>query len=240
MRHILHAFVWTRRHLAGQLAVPELPLLLPLLRPDDVFLDVGAHAGGWSIPISRVLTAGHVYAFEALPHYARVLKTTLALFGRRNVTVVVGAVSDAEGELSIQWKDEAGQRLTGRTHISRSGEAGESVRVRALTIDRFCQTQAVSRVRLMKCDVEGAELMVLRGASATIDRCRPLVYCELYEEYCARYGHTVRDVFTYFADRNYRTVQIEDGRFRNLDPVAYRGEGDVLFVPRETELTGCA
>jgi FkbM family methyltransferase len=228
--------VWTRRHLAGQLAVPELAPLLPLLRANDVFLDVGAHAGGWAVPVSRTLTAGHVYAFEALPYYAGVLKSTLTLLGRRNVTVVVGAVSDAEGELSIVWKDSAGQRLTGRTHISRGSEAGEVVRVKALTIDRFCASQGIARVRLMKHDVEGAELMVLRGAIQTIERWRPFIYCELYEEYCAQYGHTARDVFAFFAERRYRAVQIEDGAFHPLMPETYSGVGDVLFVPMETEL----
>jgi FkbM family methyltransferase len=240
VRHILHALVWTRRHLAGELAVPELSLLLPLLHPDEAFLDVGAHAGGWAIPVSRVLTAGHVYAFEALPHYAKVLKTTLVLLRRRNVTVVLGAVSDAEGEVSIVWKDGAGRRLTGKTHISRGAEAGAAVRVRALTIDGFCSAHPSGRVRLVKCDVEGAELMVLRGAASTIDRWRPMVFCELYDEYCVQYGHTARDVFAFFANRRYRAMQFEDGAFRNLDPATYRGVGDVLFVPAEIELPECA
>jgi len=220
--------------------VPELPPLLPLLRPDDVFLDVGAHAGGWAVPVSRVLTSGHVYAFEALPHYAAVLKSTLALLGRRNVTVVVGAVSDKAGELSIVWRDPAGQRLTGRTHVSRGSETGESVRVKALTLDDFCRSHGIERVRLMKCDIEGAELMALRGATVTLERWRPLVYCELYEEYCIQYGHHARDVFAFFAERRYKTVQIENGKFRPLDASTYSGVGDVLFVPAEFEVPGCA
>ncbi len=182
------------------------------------------------------LTAGHVYAFEALPYYAGVLKSTLALLRRRNVTVVVGAVSDAEGEISIVWKDSDGRRLTGRTHISRGKEAGEVVRVKALTIDRFCASHGIERVRLMKCDVEGAELMVLSGATQTIERWRPFVFCEMYEEFCTQYGHRTRDVFAFFAERRYRAVQIEDGAFRPLVPETYSGVGDVLFVPMETEL----
>jgi FkbM family methyltransferase len=185
------------------------------------------------------VTAGHVYAFEALPHYAKVLKTTLALLRRTNVTVVVGAVSDAEGEVPIVWKDEAGRRLTGRTHISRGGEPGTAVRVRALTIDGFCQTHPFSRVRLVKCDVEGAELMALRGASATIDKWRPMVFCELYEEYCRQYGHGAGDVFAFFKDRRYRAMQFDGGVFRSLEPGAYSGVGDVLFVPVESEWTQC-
>ena len=235
MKHVLHALVWTRRHLAGELKAPELVPLLGCLTPDDVFLDVGVHAGSWAIPASRVLRSGHVYAFEALPYYAKVLKLTLALLGRRNITVVPGAVSDAVGEASVVWRDAAGQRLTGRTHISRGRESGETVTVRALTIDAFCGEHAVGRVRLMKCDVEGAELMVLRGAAATIDTWRPLVFCELYEQYCAQYGYAAADVFAFFAARRYRAMQFDGAAFQDLSADRYSGAGDVLFLPDELE-----
>ena len=241
LKPLLHALVWARRHRAGQLPAPELAPLLPCLAPDDVFLDVGVHAGSWALPASRVLTAGRVYGFEALPYYATVLRTLLALNGRRNVTVVVGAVTDTEGEVSVVWKDTSGRRLTGMTHISRGAEAGETVRVRALTIDGFRRDHPGGRVRLIKCDVEGAELMVLRGAAATIDTWRPLVFCELYERYVAQYGYSVADVFAFFQPRGYRFMQFHDGAFRPLDPAAYDGAGDVLFLPAEMELAaGCA
>jgi FkbM family methyltransferase len=233
VKHLLHACVWTRRHLAGRLPAPELSPLLPLLAPDDVFLDIGVHAGSWTIPASRVLTSGHVYAFEALPYYARVLATTLTLLRRRNVTVVVGAVSDAEGELDVVWKDAAGRRLTGMTRIGRPEDDGEKVRVRALTIDGFRQQHPRGRVRLVKCDVEGAELLVLRGAARTIESSRPLVFCELYDSYSARYGYASQEVFAFFDGRGYRTMEFENGGFRPLDRAHYRGAGDVLFVPDE-------
>ena len=194
------------------------------------------------MPVSRALSRGHVYGFEAFPYYARVLRTTLALLGRRNVTVVEGAVSDAEGEVAVVWKDARGERLTGRTHITKEAPAGDStVRVRALTIDRFRDQHPRGRVRLIKCDVEGAELLALRGAAATIDRWQPLVFCELYDEYCARYGYSVRDVFAFFGSRGYRAQQFVQGAYRDVDAGSYPGSGDVLFLPARVDLErGCA
>jgi FkbM family methyltransferase len=237
LKHLLHALVWTRRHLLGQLPAPELWSLIRVLRPDDVFLDVGVHAGSWTIPASRALTAGHVYAFEALPYYAKVLSTTLALLKCRNVTVVSAAVSDAPGEVNVVWADAAGHRLTGMTHISRGRESGRTIRTRSLTIDGFRDTHPDGRVRLIKCDVEGAELMVLHGATSTIDTSRPLVFCEVYDEYCAHYGYSSRDVFRFFAARGYRPLQFDRGRFAHIEPDAYSGKGDVLFAPEEIDVT---
>ena len=236
MKHLLHGLVWARRHVTGRLPAPELAPLLDQLAPDDVFYDVGVHAGSWTLPASRRLSRGHVYAFEALPYYARVLRTTLALLGRRNVTITVGAVGEAEGEADILWKDASGRRLTGMTRISRAGDVGDTVRVPALTIDAFRRRHPGGRLRLIKCDVEGAELLVFRGAAATIEADRPLVFCELYDAYCARFGYSSRDVFGFFAAYGYSTMAFDDGAFTPLDPARYRGAGDVLFVPAGTAL----
>jgi hypothetical protein len=81
--------------------------------------------------------------------------------------------------------------------------------------------------------VEGAELLVLRGAARTIDESRPLVFCELYDEYCRCYGYSAADVFDFFAGRSYRSMAFDGRAFRPIDRSAYGGAGDVLFVPRE-------
>ena len=241
MRHLVHALVWARRHLAGRLPAKEIHPLLRCLAADDVFLDVGVHAGSWSIPASRRLTRGEVLAFEAFPYYARVLRATLALLGRRNITVVPAAVTDREGTLDVVWRDASGRRLTGMTHISRSAAPGTAVRVPAITLDRFLDGRRTGRVRLLKCDVEGAELLVFRGAVGTIERWRPLVFCELYDEYCAKYGYRARDVFAFFLERRYTCFEFDGHGFRPMDPATYSGTGDVLFVPSELDFAAaCA
>jgi FkbM family methyltransferase len=221
--------------------VPELTCLTPFLRQDDVFLDVGAHAGAWAVPISRALDAGHVYAFEAFPYYARLLTNVVRLMRRPNVTVVLGAVADHRGETSIVWKDAHGRRLTGRTHMSASAPANVSVTVPTLTIDEFYAHLPVRRVGLMKCDVEGAELLVFRGAERTIGTWRPVVFCEINAEYCERYGYSMSDVFDFFSARAYACFTVDGGALRPLVPSAYSGLGDVVFVPSEIGLpAACA
>lgn len=235
MREAAHSLIWLRRHLSGALQVPELPCLLPFLQADDVFLDIGAHAGAWALPISKQLRNGHVYAFEALPYYARLLDNLVKLMRRPNVTVIAGAVADKTGHTSVVWKDADGRRLTGRTHMNAGASPDVSVTVPTLTIDEFCASQPARRVRLMKCDVEGAELLVFRGATQTIDTWRPVVFCEINAEHCARYGYGMRDVFDFFTVRSYHTFIVKDGGLRRLDPAAYSGLGDVVFVPSEVD-----
>jgi FkbM family methyltransferase len=241
LREAAHTLLWLKRHLSGGLRVPELPCLLPFLQPDDVFLDIGAHAGAWSVPVSKAVRDGHVYAFEAFPYYARLLQNVVSLMRRSNVTVIVGAVADKPGQTSMVWKDAAGHRLTGKTHMDASAAGDVSVRVPKLTIDSYYAQQPPRRVRLVKCDVEGAELLVFRGAMKTIDRWRPIVFCEINAEFCVRYGYRMADLFDFFADRSYRTFTASAGHLGPLDPAAYSGLGDVVFIPSEVMMpTTCA
>jgi len=241
LREAAHTLLWLKRHMSGGLRVPELPCLLPFLQPDDVFFDVGAHAGAWALPVSKTLRDGHVYAFEAFPYYARLLKNVATLLRRSNVTVIVGAVADKPGQTSIVWKDAEGHRLTGKTHMDAGATTDVSVPVPTLTIDGYYEQQPPRRVRLIKCDVEGAELLVFRGATRTIGRWRPIVFCEINAEFCVRYGYRMADVFGFFAERSYATFAAHDGRLRPLDPAEYSGLGDVVFVPSEVSIpTTCA
>ena len=77
-------------------------------------------------PCRRPCRGGHVYAFEALPYYARVLKNVVALLRR---TERHGdrrrRFGQTRPEVDIVWKDADGHRLTGKTHMSATADLDE-------------------------------------------------------------------------------------------------------------------
>lgn len=120
IRRFAHAFVWVQRHVRGKLNVPDAACAASLLSSGDVAFDVDAHSGTWTVALSSLLPNGHVYSVEALPYYAEVLRLTLSLLRRRNVTVLNRAVNDTGEHVSLVWKNADGMRLTGFTHIQGS------------------------------------------------------------------------------------------------------------------------
>ena len=231
-----HAIVWTKRHLLGQLQVPALEVLGSFISPDDLCFDVGAHGGSWSVKLARLVSKGHVYAFEALPYYSRVLDITLSLLRIRNVTVVSKAVTDGDRNVPLVWQDSHGGMLTGRTHIAGPDEnPGHRLLVQGICLDSFCRQLQVtnSKIRFVKCDVEGNELAVLRGATEMIARWHPIFFLEIWQEHCARYGYDPEDVFDFLAQRDYESYVVSPAmRLVSVDSVHYEGKGDVLFLPR--------
>lgn len=236
-REWLHAVVWYQRHVRGKLPVPELDIIRPLVSPDDTLVDVGAHAGSWLVPMSKWVPKGQVYGFEALPYYANTLRKLMILSGRSNVRIINHAVTSAPQTVRIVWKDPAGQRIAGLTHIAgKQEDTSGTVEVDGRPLDQDL-AENKGRVRFLKCDVEGAEYGVFLGGRATLERWRPLVFAELVREHLARYQHTLGDVFGLFAQLDYEAWELTVGGtpVRIYGPDSYQGH-DVFFAPREEKL----
>ncbi|PIQ60238.1 MAG: hypothetical protein COV99_11925 [Bacteroidetes bacterium CG12_big_fil_rev_8_21_14_0_65_60_17] len=235
-RVFAHTLVWVKRHLLKQLPVPEIDLLRPHVKAEDVLLDVGAHSGAWSVALSRLVPRGRVYAFEALPYYARVLRGTLWILRKSNIEVVGKPVLDEGRPVQMVWRSPGGEHLTGMTHVAGRGESSlDTVTVNGITLDEFLSGSR-GHIRFIKMDTEGAELLALQGARHVLQRFRPFFYIELNETYCQRYGHQAEDVISFFRQYDYRGYQRHAGSpLLPVEAATYGGDGDVWFVPTETE-----
>ena len=89
-----------------------------------------------------------------------------------------------------------------------SSEAAEPVEAR--TLDGLLSGS--DRLDAIKCDVEGAELAVLRGAAQTLERFHPLLLIEIEERHTRRYGHSAQEVFDLLSAHGYRHEPVGEGR----------------------------
>jgi FkbM family methyltransferase len=158
---------------AGQHEVEVQNAIVELLRPGDTFWDVGAHIGFFSLIASRlVLPSGHVHAFEPYgPSRAR-LRTNLELNNVGNVSVHGEAVAAKPGIAKLY---EA--RETPMWSLVREMGEGRSIDVSCTTLDE--QADIIGKPTLIKVDVEGVEVEVLRGASRLFaSECSPSLIVE--------------------------------------------------------------
>lgn len=233
MKELLHALLWSRRHLSGALRVPELDQLARFIGRDDVCIDIGAHAGSWLFPLGRLADRGEVHGFEALPYYARTLRLTRRLVGPKNTHVINKAVTDDGRPVSIVWCDSMGRALTGLTHVAGPSEtASDVVIVESVVLDQYFAGQE-RRISFMKIDVEGGELGVLRGATGLIEKFRPVIYTEISEANLNRYGDSLSALFDYFTSRNYGVYFLGANGAEPLDLVHAGEINDALFIPGE-------
>jgi len=144
--------------------------LMRRLGPGDVFVDVGANIGYFSLLGAKLVgETGSVVAIEASPSIFKLLSANLSLNSASNVQALNVAVGDGPGIASIY----AGPATDpGRTSIlGGAGPIEETVRMDAL--DAILSPEQIARTRLIKIDIEGAEIPVLERILDRIAQFRP-------------------------------------------------------------------
>ncbi len=153
----------------------EEDVTVPLLRPGDQVLDIGANIGYHALRWAQhVGPHGMVFAFEPAPPNFEALQANLALNPRLPVEAHQLALGDRSGSLALS-SDRPG--ITSGSYSAKNTNAG-GFDVRQQTLDDWAAGRDLSRLRLVKLDVEGWEAKVLDGAAATIRERRPYLMLE--------------------------------------------------------------
>ena len=208
--------------------------LLARVKLDAVVFDVGANVGWWTVPLARHLApgGGRVIAFEPVPaNRARLEWAVQANAVQGSVQIVPVALGDKPGELGMWLKSEETGAGSGTAALV-TGSGPTHLRVPVVTLDQWAAEQGVVRCDLMKLDIEGAELMMLRGAEQFVAATRPLIFGEFEAYWLSTFDSTFLDVAAWATRMNYRVVKWEpvEGRFVPLTEVAV-GVQDVLLEP---------
>lgn len=189
------------------------------------FLDIGAHIGIHSLFLSSKFDK--IYAFEPERKNFAKLKNHIKLNSIKNVISVKCALSDYKGfaRLYTHKTENCGHSLLINYHA-------KFQRVRIDTLDNFVRQKRVKDIKLIKIDVEGSEINVLRGSRKVIDKFHPLIFLELNKPVLENIGSSVQEIYSFLSSRCYNCFRLVRGRLRKLgstalDKVYYE---NVLFV----------
>lgn len=163
--------------LQGGFEVAELDYLGSRIKPGTTFIDVGANVGLYTISMAPLIGAGgRVMAFEPLPANLERLKSNLAMNQFANIDVYGQALGDAEGTVDLKLSNDPCYHSVVEVTENRATGRCETVPVGRL--DTVWAAAGFPRVSAIKIDVEGAELMVLKGAEQLIRNCQPYLQLE--------------------------------------------------------------
>lgn len=150
------------------------------LRPGMTFYDIGANIGFFSLLAARLVEKeGRVVAFEADPEIAARLGEHVARNAFAWITVEEKAVWSEPRTVSFARIDPATSPDRGLGHVV-SASARDTIQVNAVSLDDYSRTQPAPD--FLKCDVEGAEVEVFRGAQRLFREKRPGIICEMHSE----------------------------------------------------------
>ena len=164
---------------------PNLIVVINALLPaKGVFLDIGSNMGYCSLLMSKAVGEdGKVFAIEPSERDFLRLVDNVNLNRLSNVNVYRLAVSDKIGKVSISIAPEERSALnTLGTEFSNKGiEKVQTEEVDSVTLDAFVEEEELSRIDVIKMDIEGSELKALNGAKDTIEQYRPALIVGINE-----------------------------------------------------------
>jgi FkbM family methyltransferase len=215
----------------------DLHIALDLARPGDVVVDVGAHVGTFTVPLSRrVGPRGTVTSFEGAPSTFGLLERNLSTNGCDNVEPIHAVVSSQPGR---RYRLADQPHGAGATYFEPSGSLAG---IESLRLDDWWRSSGRS-VGFLKIDVEGHEGEVLRGARAMLEVDRPIVLLEVSRAQLRRYGSGLRDLdrllhgyhlFINLAERNSASDEYRLARLPRMQALLLGGGNfwhlDVLAV----------
>ncbi len=178
-------------HLGGRLYENrELKLIRKHGRDSRIFFDIGSNVGNHAVFIAKVLGAQKIYAFEANPAVAEILKINVLLNGLADVidTSYLGiGLGERLGTFKVTYpqKNNVGAaRLVEDPVGEANGESdadadSRGARVMVSPLDALSIGRAPGFVKI---DVEGMEIAVLKGMAKTIQRYKPKIFVEVDDE----------------------------------------------------------
>jgi FkbM family methyltransferase len=179
--------------------------ILRELKPNDVFWDVGANLGFYSLITANILGVV-VEAFEPHPTTVRRFKKNVEMNKKSNIKVLNLALSNIEGRarfdpIELHSSD-------GWAHLTSEITSG-TIEVETSSGDNLINKGVALSPDIVKIDVEGAELLVVNGMRNALANCRAL-FCEVHPT-ITRYGSSAEDLKNTLEEMGF-TLEIQNRR----------------------------
>jgi FkbM family methyltransferase len=209
----------------------EAGLVRRLMNDDEVFWDIGANVGYFTLVAAAALNhRGQIVAFEPGRNAYTRLTENLALNPYRNIKTYPVAVTDREGEAVLHLSGDIADS-SASLYPAAQTQPGQEV-CRTVALEQFRREEGLRPPDLIKLDAEGAELAVLQGARGLITDSPPLWLMEMEEKNLQAAGTSKAAVADFLTGCGYRAAHLYKGRWYTTDDLAtVKGRNIFWFNP---------
>ena len=188
----------------------NLKLIQLFLKPDTTLFDVGANIGMMAVPILYSQPVLKVISVEASPNSLSYLKKTHdAASFRERWQIIDKAVADQPGVVDFHISKSANGALDGLRNTDRA-EIVDTIKVECTTLDTIWKEQQQPEISFIKIDIEGADLLALRGAKDCISKCRPVILMEWNQINIKPFGFTNAALMDFVKEINYEIFYLPE------------------------------
>lgn len=208
-----------------------------IIKEDSVCFDVGAAYGRLTYDIARLCPKGKVFSFEPEAYSFKVMKFLVKLCGFKNVTMINNAVYNDVRTIELKIPLKENGKFAPHLSYLDAVEQAESIRtfhletVDTIVLDDYAKANGIDSVDFIKCDIEGGELMVFKGAQALIEKSRPVIFSEVISGNLSNFDLSLDDMKVYVSELKYDVYIEESGKLEKAEITDKHV--DYFFIPQE-------
>ncbi len=202
-----------------------------ILEKGDTVIDIGANFGWYSTLFSHIVgNAGQVHSFEPILDTFNELKANIEINKLSDYIVINNiALGETDGKLKMFVPEEHGSAWASRS--SHGHKDCIEYECQMLTLDNYLMKRNLRDIKLIKCDVEGAELLVLKGATNTLSlKSAPIWFLEVEGVWTSDFGYKPKDLFEYMGSYGYEIYYLRNNRLLSLSDYNKPQASNYLFV----------
>jgi len=207
-------------------------LLKKIIKPGEVFLDLGANIGYFSLLVANNSPSVKVISFEPVAGLFQNMNDNISLNNIKNISTVNAAVGEisGEGELFVSAPNNLGMS----SFHQPENYSGKKERVKIVTIDDWFKTSGLSKIDVIKLDIEGSELDALKGMKEMLQKDKPIVIVEVNPETLSMFNLEPFAIYDHLKQLNFEGFLIsENARLVHLGHVEINQTTNVLFIHQE-------
>lgn len=158
----------------------EFAFFVKMIPDKGIILDIGANIGITAVPLAIRKKGAVVHAYEPIAENFAALSRVTSIYKLENIRLLNLALGQSTGVLKMIMPLQGNAKQQGLSKMYEAGstEKGKIYDVQVVRLDdRYTDKDQISAIKI---DVENFEYEVLKGAGALLNRCKPMVYCELW------------------------------------------------------------
>lgn len=183
---------------------------------DVVFFDIGANIGWYSLYFNKRFDGLQIHAFEPIPTTHGQMIKNMELNRSEGIHAHNFGFADKKGVTDFY----VSPSLLAASSLADTVQTHDKIKIKGhiKKLDEYCE-QTCLKPDFIKCDVEGAELLVFKGAERTLSDATPIVMTELLRKWSKCFGYHPNDVIGLFRRKNYSCYTIDKGSLRECGSI---------------------
>ncbi len=178
----------------------DFSMLLNLVGSNDVIFDIGANIGWHAINFAKIFPQCTVYSFEPIHKTYSYLNENILLNAVSNVKTYEYGFSNKNEEISFYYYPSGSVNASSAKLVA--AQDMEELKCQVRKLDDFIAEEKC-QVNLIKCDVEGAELLVFQGGMKTLEQQKPIVFTEMLRKWSEKFNYHPNEIIHLFSQIGY-------------------------------------